>query len=472
MIGSCEPSSSNVCPETRLSDMNPAVSRALLITLGAGVVSWVLFMVGLFTDLYVVDVFEDGQRAGQNPAVPISTYIFFAAVAVFSLAALWGQRIAIAQRVAHGPHSRLERATHRFATLSLIIGMGIAAVLAISAFLEGFGRAEEQRDLVVRLGNVYGPILLYTALVVTTLLLGFVFRRDTLPKTTDAVDDHTEDAGAGLEGRRDLGASYAIPIVATAAALIAGLVVYDATGNSLEVWVWVAIQLVIGAGIVAGTIFGERAIAQGPTSLSSRSRITRGSRGLSFVLSIVYAATVGMMGFGYGGSAIDSLRIAPYFYLDILAGPSTPVENVDVGLNAWDMKDGSSVSITIEPVGEVILADTIDDPDYFYETRPLPGNLEPGDYTLVAEGTSADGRPLAREIEMSVGDSGQVVWDTNQPFDEQWEQDNEVIVTADGRWLLEDFLPALVLIVLSLGSVYLTITERNRPARGLQSISA
>ena len=449
--------------------MNSAVSRSLLIPLSTGVLSWVLFMVGLYTDLFVQDVFSDGERVGQDPPVAASTYIYFAAVAIFAIAALWGQRIAIAQRVARGARSRPERSAHRFATLALIVAMGIAAVLAISTFLEGFGRADEQRDLLIRFGNVYGPILLYTALVVTVLLLGFVFRKDTLPKTTDEPDDAEDDGGAGLEGRRDLGAAYAIPIVATAVALIFGLVVYDATGNSLEVWVWVAIQAVIGAGIVAGTLFGERAIAQGPTSLSSRSRITRGARGLSFVLSIVFAAVVGIMGFGYGASAIDSLRIQPYFFLDVLAGPNTPVENVDVSLNAWDIEEGSTASITLEPGGEILLAETVEDTDYFYDTRPLPGSLDPGDYTVVAEGTSADGRPLRQEVEISVSESGMVFWDTSRPYDAEWEQDNEVIVEADGQWLIEDLFPALVLILLSLGSVYLTITERNRPARGVES---
>jgi hypothetical protein len=226
---------------------------------------------------------------------------------------------------------------------------------------------------------------------------------------------------------------------------------------------------VIGAGIVVGTIFGERAVAQGPTSLSSRSRITRGARGLSFVLSIVFGAVVGIMGFGFGASAIDSLRISPYFFLDILAGPNTPVERVDVSLSTWDTEEGSTASITLEPGGEVLLAGVIDDSDYFYETRPLPGDLSAGEYTLVAEGTSADGRPLSQELDFEVTDSGVVLWDAQRSDRNQWEQENQVIIAADGAWWLEDFLPAFVLILLAAGTVFLTVTERNRPARGLSS---
>ena len=257
-------------------------------------------------------------------------------------------------------------------------------------------------------------------------------------------------------------------LLPTAIALIFGLIVYDATGRALEVWVWVAIQVVIGSGIVAGTVFGERAIAQGPTSQSSRSRITRGARGLSFVLSIVFAAVVGLMGFGYGASAIDSLRSSPYFFLDILTGPNTPIERVEVSLNGNDLAEGSTVSITLEPVGEVLLAAEVDDADYFYDTRPLPGNLEPGDYTVVAVGTAEDGRALSRDVEFEVTPEGTVTYDVEREINAQWEDDNTVIVEADGEWFIEDFLPALVLIVLALSVIYLTLTERNRPARGVR----
>jgi hypothetical protein len=444
-----------------------AASRSILVPLIAALVSWAVFMLAIYTDLFVTDVFDDGVRVGQQPAVAASTYLFFVAIAVFGVAALWGQRVAISARVQEGPESRPERAAHRFATLDLIVAMALAAILAISAFLEGFGRSDQQGDLAVRFGNVYGPILLYTALVVTILLWGFVFRRDTLPKSSDLISAEIEEGGTGLSGQRDLGASYAIPIVATAVALIFGLIVYDATGNALEVWVWVAIQLVIGAGVVAGTIFGERAIAQGPTSHSSRSRITRGARGLSFVLSIVFAAVVGLMGFGYGSSAIESLRSNPYFFVNIVTGPNTPLERAEVSINGTDLAEGSTISIVLEPVGEELLVEEITDSDYFYDTRPLPGNLEAGDYTLVAQATAEDGRGLTREVDFEVSAEGQVLYDPQLDIDSQWEEDNTVISEADGEWFVEDFLPSLVLITLSLAVIYLTLTQRNTPVRGV-----
>ncbi len=87
----------------------------------------------------------------------------------------------------------------------------------------------------------------------------------------------------------------------------------------------------------------------------------------------------------------------------------------------------------------------------------------------MAEGTSADGRPLSQELDFEVTDSGVVLWDAQRSDRNQWEQENQVIIAADGAWWLEDFLPAFVLILLAAGTVFLTVTERNRPARGLSS---
>lgn len=452
--------------------MSNRVTRTpVVIILGAAALSWSLFMVALYTDLFVEEVFEDGIRVGQEPAVSASTYLFFAAVTVFALAAVWAQRIAIRERVAQGTDHRPSRGAHRFATLSIIIGLAISAVLGVSVFLEGFSGYRDEEDLLIRTFTTYVPIVLYTALLVVVILAGFVFRSDTLPKSHDKVPDdaidETEPVAAGSQ--MDLGAAYAIPIVAAAVALIFGLVVYDVTGTSLQVWVWVIIQLVIGSGVVLGTIFGERAVAQGPTSQSSRSRVTRSARGLNFVLSIVFAAIVTSMAFGYGGSAIDSLRISPYFQVSIEAGPGAPIEAVHVGATAWDVQEGSTVSVTLQEPATTLISEVVDDPDYFYLSRPMPGGLDAGEYVLTGQATSVDGRILSRELEFSVSDEGEVFWDPDKVNFYEYEQDEQVITDASGTWFIEDFLPAFVLLLLALGTVYFTLTERNRPPRGIEA---
>ena len=444
---------------------------AILTILGSAVVAWSLFMVGLYTDFFVTREYnEAGDWIGQTPAVSPSTYIFFAAISVFALASVFAQRRAITARVARGVDDRASRAAHRFATLSIIIALAIAAILGISVFLEGFsGNREVMQPLSTRTLDTYLPIVLYTALLVAVLLTAFVFRSDTLPKSSDRVPDdaidHDEPAGSGSQ--KDLGTAYAVPIVLTAVALIFGLIVYDVTGTSLDVWIWVIIQLVIAAGIIVGTVFGERAVAQGPTSQSSRSRVTRAARGLNFVLSIVFGGIVTSMAFGYGGSAIDDLRSSPSLFFDIMAGPGAPLQDVEVSVNGWDLEEGSMVTIEIEEPYISLLSEPVTDQDYFYETRPLPGNLEPGDYVVSAEATSVDGRVLVREIEFSINADSEVYWELDQIDYRKMEQEEAVILSADASWFIRSFLPALVLLVIALSGVFFTLTERNRAPRGL-----
>lgn len=450
--------------------MNSASVRTpLILILSSAVVAWALFMLGVYTDLFIEQLYDNsGEWIGRNPAITPSKYLFFGATAVFAVSSVIAQRMSIAQRVAAGVEDRSPRSAHRFATLSIIVGLAVAAMIGISVFLEGFsGNRNDGHTLVERTLDTYLPIVLFTGLVVAVLLAAFVFRSDTLPKSTDKVPDdavdHEEVAGSGSQ--RDLGAAYAVPIVATAVALIFGLVVYDATGTSLDVWIWVIIQLLIGSGIVVGTIYGERAVAQGPNSQSSRSRVTRSARGLNFVLSIVFGAIVTGMAFGYGGSAIDDLRSSPSFSIDIMAGPGAPIENVEVALNGWDLKQGSSVSLELEEPAITLIAETISDSDYYYDYRPLPGNLEPGDYLLSGQATSSDGRLLTREREFSVSDDGEVFWVVDDMKMSRDMQEDTVISDPTGSWLLRSFVPALVLLLIAMSSVYFTLTERNRPAR-------
>lgn len=453
--------------------MRSPVSRAIAAPLIGAIVAWALVLLAQYSDLFVRNVFDDGNLVGSDPAVAVSTYLVFLAVAVPAVAALWSQRVAIRERVALGGEARLERAAHRFATLVLIVSMALAAILAIGTFIEGFVGPGQRPDLLERLGNVYAPILLYTALVLTVLLKGFVFRHDSLPKSSEftsadgvptASPPQADPSNAsGSQPRRDLGAAYAIPIVASAIALIVGLIVYDATGNSLEVWVWVAIQFLIGAGIVAGTIYGERAIANGPVEASSRSRITLGARRLSFVLSIVFAVVVGIMGFGFGSSAIDSLRSQPFLSVQAISGPNASEDPVEVALNGGDLDEGSRISLTVEPSGQELLSDTVSADEYYYHSVELGSTLAAGEYSVVAKATSRDGRSLVDSRDFVVDDTGAVSWDGDKAPAERWSEDNILIVQPDVEWWIEDLLPAFVLVVLSLGVVHQSLIRRNGP---------
>jgi len=195
--------------------------------------------------------------------------------------------------------------------------------------------------------------------------------------------------------------------------------------------------------------------------------VTRAARGLNFVLSIVFGGIVTSMAFGYGGSAIDDLRSSPSLFFDIMAGPGAPLQDVEVSVNGWDLEEGSMVTIEIEEPYISLLSEPVTDQDYFYETRPLPGNLEPGDYVVSAEATSVDGRVLVREIEFSINADSEVYWELDQIDYRKMEQEEAVILSADASWFIRSFLPALVLLVIALSGVFFTLTERNRAPRGL-----
>jgi heme/copper-type cytochrome/quinol oxidase subunit 2 len=219
-----------------------------------------------------------------------------------------GQNLAIRARLELGEDNRLARAAHRFGNLAVIIGLAAGAVFAIGNFLSAFnlfqGRTE---SLWLRFLGVYLPILLATALVVVVLLRAFVFRKD-------LKDQNEQGEKKGLsEAQKALGLGYAVPILATAAAIIFGLVVYDVTRTNLEVWVWVIIQVIVVIGIVAGTRFASKAKAAKPAAPKPRTALAAGASTLNFVLSIVFGAAVTIMSFTFGSAAIEKLRVWPQY---------------------------------------------------------------------------------------------------------------------------------------------------------------
>jgi len=441
--------------------------RSIALPLIALILSWAVYLLARYTDLFVTPVYDDeGTWIGQDPAIQIAPYLLFLAVAIFGVAAVLAQRLAIAQRVALGADERLPRSAHRFATLAIVVALAFAAILGIGAFLEGF-RAFGPRsdDLGLRFLTTYLPILLNTTLVVVILLAGFVLRKDTLPKSDDkakALEADGQESEAPAEARRSLGAAYALPIVAVASALIFGLIVFDVTGTTLEVWVWVIIQAIIGAGIVVGTIFGEKAMAAGPRGTTSRSRITRSARGLNFVLSIVFGAVVTIMGFSYGTSAVNSLRISPSLSLDVYAITGTPVANTTISVNGWDLAQTSTVEVTLQPGGETLLTGEVDAFRGFYQDFTLPA-LTPGSYVLEGNATSVDGQPVTRSLEFGVAENGTLIW--NPKFEERNRvgDDNARVMAPSLPWLIDDLAPALVLILLAQTGIFVTMTRRNSP---------
>lgn len=279
---------------------------AILTPLIGLIVAWVFFSFAIYANLFVYPVYDSmGNYQGESQLIRPSTYLFLGAIVAFGLAALWGQRRALRNRELSAADDLLARAAHRFTNLTVIIALVAGAVYAIGNFLTAFNRFNSpQDDLLVRLFDVYVPILLATVLVVYILLRAFVFRKAQIKG----------QKRQGLsESEKALGLGYAIPIIFTAIAIIFGLVVYDVTRTDLQVWVWVVIQVIIALGVLLGTRFSAKAKTARAAAPRPRQSLAAGAANLNFVLSIVFGAVVSIMAFAYGASAVEKLRVWPEY---------------------------------------------------------------------------------------------------------------------------------------------------------------
>jgi hypothetical protein len=285
--------------------MENKLSKLAILTPLIGLIGgWKFFMFAIYAGLFVYPIYDaQGMYQGDEQIIRPSTYLFLSGIVFFGLLALYGQRLALRARELAGIDDGLARAAHRFTNFAVIIALVGGAFYAIGNFLGAFNTfIEREENLTVRLFDVYIPILLATVLVVYILLRAFVFRKQVVK-------------GAKKEGMSEsekaLGLGYAVPIIATAIAIIFGLAVYDVTRTDLEVWVWVIIQVIIVSGILLGTRFSTKAKSAKAAAPRARATLAAGAANLNFVLSIVFGVTVSIMSFGFGAAGIEKLRVYP-----------------------------------------------------------------------------------------------------------------------------------------------------------------
>ncbi|CAB4632076.1 unannotated protein [freshwater metagenome] len=293
--------------------MDIKLSKLAILTPLIGLaVAWKLFMFAIYANLFVYPIYDSqGMYQGEQQIVRPSTYLFLAGIVVFGLAALYGQRLALRARELAGIDNSLARAAHRFGTLAVIVSLVAGAIYAIGNFLGAFNQyIDREENLLIRLFDVYIPILLATGLVVYILLRAFVFRKQVAKGSKKTGMSDSEKA---------LGLGYAVPIIFTAIAIIFGLVVYDITRTNLQVWVWVIIQVIIASGILLGTRFSTRAKSAVAAPARPRATLAAGAANLNFVLSIIFGSFVSIMAFAFGADAIEKLRIYPP-YVEPLPG--------------------------------------------------------------------------------------------------------------------------------------------------------
>ena len=254
--------------------------QAILTPLSGTAVGWTLFMFAIYSDLFVVPLYDsEGMYLGETPMVKLSTYLYLTGVVVFGLLALRGQQMALHARELAGLDAALPRAAHRFTNLAVVISLVAGSFYAIGNFLNAFTSfGNDNVNLLVRLFDVYVPIVLATVLVIYILLRAFVYRKQTVKEAKKKGLSDSEKA---------LGLGYAIPILFTAVAIIFGLVVYDITRTDLEVWVWVVIQVIIAVGVLLGTRFSSRAKLAKPAAPRVRQTLAAGAATLFFQLFLV-----------------------------------------------------------------------------------------------------------------------------------------------------------------------------------------
>jgi hypothetical protein len=287
--------------------MENKLSKLAIVSPLVGLIGgWKFFMFAVYAGLFVYPIYDaQGMYQGDEQIIRPSTYLYLSGIVVFGLLALYGQRLALRARALAGVEDALARAAHRFTTFTVIIALVAGAFFAIGNFLGAFNTyIDREENLTVRLFDVYIPILLATGLVVYILLRAFVFRKQVVKGAKKERMSDSEKA---------LGLGYAVPIIATAVAIIFGLAVYDVTRTNLEVWVWVIIQVIIVSGILLGTRFSTKAKSAKAAPPRARATLAAGAANLNFVLSIVFGVTVSFMSFTFGAMAIETLRVYPAY---------------------------------------------------------------------------------------------------------------------------------------------------------------
>ncbi len=273
----------------------PLPNRAIALPLIGLIFTWALFLFAQWVSMAVVESYN----YGPNPSV----YVFLAALAVAAVSSLIAQGWAVtAHKSSDG--NGIERAAHRFTTLTVVLSLAALVIFVFGNFLGSFNGNSDNRTLLENLIWLYIPIILATGLVIFVVLKAFVFERGSDRSKGEAKPKLSEQQKA-------LALGYAIPILTTAFAIILGLAIYQATRTNLQIWVWVVIIAIVGYGVVMGTYFAAKAKTARQAPPKPKTALAAGAANLNFVLSIVFGGVVSIMAFTFGSTAISKLQVWP-----------------------------------------------------------------------------------------------------------------------------------------------------------------
>lgn len=466
--------------------------RSLLLVLGAAVVAWLLFIAGMYVDMLPRGT-SSTYLTSPDPGPPeFSRYFLFAAVASLGLGALIALRRTSKFR-SRGAQSALVRPVQLFAGGTLIVAAAISASTCMVLFFDGFLGGGGSDSPLTRTVDLYIPIVLHTALVVTLVLAGFVF----VPRGPHAAAATSPAAGSSetpsvtaeepslapqlaaqqqdpdqqaqqipdpqlqQQAQRSAAIGFTVPMVTASAALIAGLIAADLTGSATQVWLWTLVLAVIGAGIVAGTRGAGRAIAQQTSGHKPRGAAV-GAKNLNFVLSIVMVGSSVILALGYGASAINALTSSPWLSVGVYeSGPGdvNGDEPLTWTTNGGDLEPGTSITVTMQPAGVDLDSVAIDRDGWANFSGTLPTEDTPGDYAIEAHARSDDGRELSASAEFSRNAEGEFM--SGESADSYANAPTQVSAISL-PWVLSDLLPAGLLLLVAAAVTGLSITARAR----------
>ncbi|MFM5905147.1 MAG: hypothetical protein ACKORF_03460 [Micrococcales bacterium] len=112
---------------------------------------------------------------------------------------------------------------------------------------------------------------------------------------------------AGAQARQNLSLGFSLPIIGAAVALVFGLAVYDATRTTLDIWIWVLIQTILGTAMVFGTVTATSAYNYS-LGKGKKTGAAKGARNLNFVLGIIWSAVVIIMSFSEASMSVQKLN--------------------------------------------------------------------------------------------------------------------------------------------------------------------
>lgn len=151
------------------------LNSGLLYPLGGLLIFFWLVLATVYVDLQVnvAKAKELGNALGNTPYLHPYTYLILLAIAVSLVSSLIGRRIA-ASKLRQNENTSLNRNVYTFTTITTMSALIAAVIYAIAIYMSN--QFDNKGDAILRLLQLYIPIILDAALLVFGILRAFVVK--------------------------------------------------------------------------------------------------------------------------------------------------------------------------------------------------------------------------------------------------------------------------------------------------------